>query len=126
MPWGSPSGVHAHQGHLQLGVGQLPMPEISDGLPPEGSDMYIRPMNQRLRRGYGTEKVSKKRTNEDGEPMDDEYEWINAPPRPRVTEYGDPPVPEAGKKYDHYFQEQTTELSKQRTANMLYKMAYAT
>ena len=54
----------------------------------------VKLMNLCVRRGYGTEKISKKRLDDDGQPIEGKYEWINAPPRPRKTEYGDPPVPE--------------------------------
>ena len=83
--------------------------------------MYTKLVNLRISKGYGTEKLNEKKIEENGAQIEGEFEWIDAPPKPKETGYGDPPEPVEGRTYDKYFETQKMSLSKSTTADMLYK-----
>ena len=88
--------------------------------------MEIRLINLRIKRGYGTVKCAKQLYDDEGYALDGKYEWGNPGPTHRGT-YGDPPKPniaEEGCK-KKCWPEQKAALSKDTTANMLYKAAYS-
>ena len=94
--------------------------------PPEGSDMNIKLINLRIKRGYGMQKSANKVYDDDGRPIDGKFEWANASPEHRNEGYGGPPIPNysADGYKTKYWPEQRTELNKQTTAHMLYRAAY--
>ena len=61
-------------------------------LPPEGSEMEICYISQRIKRGYGTKKCAKQLYDDDGNKREGKFEWGNAHPSYRGA-YGDPPRP---------------------------------
>ena len=61
-------------------------------LPPEGSEMEVRYINARIKRGFGTKKVAKQARDDESHAKEGELEWGNANPEHRGV-YGDPPCP---------------------------------
>ena len=92
-------------------------------LPPEGSEIEINYINLRIKKGFGITKHAKQIKEDDGQ-LTGKYTWGNARPQHRGV-YGDPPKPnsEQGRKRK-YFAEQTRDLDKDTTSEMLYKTAY--
>ena len=92
-------------------------------LPPEGSHMEVNYINLRIKKGYATIKNAKQIKDGDGE-LTGEYAWGNARP-PYRGDIGDPPKPTYEKgSIAKYFPEQTRELNRDTTKEMLYKTAY--
>ena len=88
--------------------------------PPEGSEMEIKLINLRIKRGYGTNKCAKQVHDDEGQPIYGRYEWGNMGPTHR-GDYGDPPKPniaEQGYK-KKYWPEQKAVLSQTTTENMI-------
>ena len=94
-------------------------------MPPEGSEMEVRYINARKKRGFGTKKVAKQARDEESNPKEGEFEWGNANPEHRGV-YGHTPCPNIAEDgyRKKYWEGQTRELEKETTANMLYKATY--